>query len=146
MNKTYTLKKEEAKPQWLLANAKDQVLGRFASQVASILKGKHKPTFTPHMDSGDFVIVLNASKIRMTADKMNTKMYYNFTGYRGHLREMLAKDMLKDDPEEMIRLAVWGMLPKNTLGRRMLLKLHVYGGAEHPHIAQKPESIDITKV
>lgn len=141
--KTYSQRKEDAAHDWKVADAKGQVLGRFATQVASILKGKHKPTFTPHIDGGDFVIVVNAEKVVLTSDKMDKKMYYYFTGYRGHLRESTAKNMVQNEPEEMIRLAVWGMLPKGPLGREMISKLKIYRGAEHPHKAQMPTELKL---
>ena len=143
MMKTFSQRKEDAVNNWLVADAKDQILGRFATQVATVLKGKHKPTYTPHIDGGDFVIVLNADKIQLTKDKMDKKMYYYFTGYRGHLRESTAKDMRENSPEEMIRLAVWGMLPKGPLGRAMISKLKIYKGEEHPHKAQMPSVMTI---
>ncbi len=143
MNKTFSQRKEDAVNNWLIADASNQILGRFATQVATVLKGKHKPTFTPHIDGGDFVVVVNAEKIQLTKDKMEKKKYYYFTGYRGHLRESTAKDMRENSPEEMIRLAVWGMLPKGPLGREMISKLKIYKGAEHPHAAQKPTEFKI---
>lgn len=143
MNKTFSQRREDAVHNWMVANAENQILGRFATQVASVLKGKHKPTFTPHIDGGDFVVVINAEKIQMTKDKLEKKKYYYFTGYRGHLRESTAKEMRQNDPEEMIRLAVWGMLPKGPLGREMISKLKIYRGAEHPHAAQKPTEMKI---
>lgn len=143
MMKTFSQRKEDAVHAWLLADAKDQILGRFATKVASILKGKHKPTFTPHIDGGDFVIVVNAEQIKMTADKMQKKKYYYFTGYRGHLRESTAQEMKDNSPEEMIRLAVWGMLPKGPLGREMISKLKIYRGGEHPHQAQQPTELKL---
>jgi len=143
MMKTYSQRKEDVVHNWLIADANDQILGRFATQVASVLKGKHKPTFTPHIDGGDFVVVINAEKIQMTKDKLEKKKYFYFTGYRGHLRESTAKEMRQNDPEEMIRLAVWGMLPKGPLGREMISKLKIYRGAEHPHAAQKPTTMKI---
>lgn len=143
MNKTFSQRKEDAVNNWMIADAKDQILGRFATQVATVLKGKHKPTYTPHIDGGDFVIVLNADQIQLTADKLEKKKYFYFTGYRGHLRESTAKEMRENDPQEMIRLAVWGMLPKGPLGRQMISKLKIYRGAEHPHTAQKPTVMKI---
>ncbi len=143
MNKTFSQRKEDAVNNWMIADAKDQILGRFATQVATVLKGKHKPTYTPHIDGGDFVIVLNADQIQLTADKLEKKKYFYFTGYRGHLRESTAKEMRENDPQEMIRLAVWGMLPKGPLGRQMISKLKIYRGAEHPHAAQKPTVMKI---
>ena len=143
MNKTFSQRKEDAVNNWVIADAKDQILGRFATQVATVLKGKHKPTYTPHIDGGDFVIVLNADQIQLTADKLEKKKYFYFTGYRGHLRESTAKEMRENDPQEMIRLAVWGMLPKGPLGREMISKLKIYRGAEHPHTAQKPTVMKI---
>jgi len=143
---TVTLPEKDIQRKWLVVDAKDVVLGRLASRVAHILKGKHKPAYDTHHDMGDNVIVINANFAKLTGDKFATKTYFRHSTYMGGGKEITYQHLLAKDPEKPIRKAVWGMLPKNTLGRRMLLKLHVYGGAEHPHAAQKPESIDITKV
>lgn len=126
---------------WFVVDATDVTLGRLASQVASILKGKHKPTYTPHVDCGDYVIVLNADKIKLTGDKLNKKMYYNHSRHIGGLRVRDAKTMIADYPTEMLERAIKGMLPKNTLGRAQGMKLFVYANDTHPHSAQKPEEL-----
>ena len=123
---------------WYVIDAEGQTLGRLATKVAHVLRGKHKPTYTPHVDCGDFVIVVNASKINLTGNKLNDKIYYNHSGYTGGLRERSARVMKEQYPEEMIERAVKGMLPKGRLGRQMYKKLFVYAGSEHPHMAQKP--------
>lgn len=143
---TVTLPEKDIQRKWLVVDAKDVVLGRLASRVAHILKGKHKPAYDTHHDMGDHVIVINANLAKLTGDKFTSKTYFRHSTYMGGGKEITYQHLLAKDPEKPIRKAVWGMLPKNTLGRRMLLKLHVYGGAEHPHVAQKPESIDISKV
>jgi len=143
---TVILPEKDIQRKWLVVDAKDVVLGRLASRVAHILKGKHKPVYDTHHDTGDYVIVINANLAKLTGDKATSKTYFRHSTYMGGGKEITYQHLLAKDPEKPIRKAVWGMLPKNTLGRRMLLKLHVYGGAEHPHSAQKPESIDITKV
>ncbi len=136
--KTYQAKKEELNPQWYLVDAKGKVLGRLATELAKILKGKNKPTYTPHMDTGDFVILVNAGKVILTGKKMKDKVYYHHTGHPGGIKEINAEKLLAKKPTEMIRMAVRGMLPKNSLGRQMLRKLKVYPGPNHPHEAQKP--------
>jgi len=141
--KTYHAKPGEVEREWLVVDASDIVLGRLASQVAQILKGKHKPQYTPHVDTGDFVIVVNASKIRLTGNKMADKMKYRHSGFPSGLKEVPIATMLEKRPERVIQLAVKGMLPKNTLGRAMLKKLKVYGGPDHPHEAQKPREITL---
>ncbi len=141
--KTFQAKKEEAKPQWYLVDAEGKVLGRLAAEVAKILRGKHKPLFTPHVDTGDFVIVVNADKVTLTGKKMKEKIYYRHTGYPGGIREMTAEKMMAKKPAEMFRIAVKGMLPKTSLGRRMIQKLKVYAGPNHPHEAQKPIFLQI---
>lgn len=142
LQKTYSLKESEISRTWFHADADAQVLGRLASRVAHVLRGKHKPSYTPHMDNGDFVVVTNAEKIRFTGDKLNQKKYYNYSGYRGGLKESTAKQMMENKPEEVIKLAVKGMLPKGPLGRQMLTKLKVYSGQEHPHEAQQPVTLE----
>ena len=124
-------------------DAEDVVLGRLASQVAGIIRGKDKPIFTPHVDTGDFVIVVNAEKIRLTGNKLDQKFYYRHSGYPGGIRGISARDLLEKKPEMLVKNAVRGMLPKNRLGRQMIGKLKIYAGAEHPHKAQQPEKISI---
>jgi len=129
---------------WLVVDATDQVLGRLSSEVAAKLRGKHKPTFTPHVDTGDHIIVINAEKVVLTGNKRATKTYYRHTGYTGNLRSTTADKLLAGPhADRVVRTAVRGMLPKNSLGRRMLKKLKVYAGPEHPHAAQKPEEITL---
>jgi large subunit ribosomal protein L13 len=132
-------KANEVERKWYIIDAEGKTLGRLASEAASIIRGKHKPDFTPHVDTGDFVIVLNASKIVLTGKKLQNKMYYRHSQYPGGLKTTSAGDMLKTKPERVIELAVYGMLPKNRLGDAMKTKLKVYAGAEHPHQAQLPE-------
>ena len=141
--KTYHAKPGEVEREWLVIDATDMVLGRLATQVAQILKGKNKPQYTPHVDTGDFVIVINAEKIRLTGNKAETKIYYSHSGYIGGLKEVSFKRMLEKHPERIIEKAVKGMLPKNTLGRAMNRKLKVYAGPNHPHTAQKPREITL---
>ncbi len=129
--------------QWVLVDAEGQVLGRLASQLAVRLRGKHKPGFAPHLDQGDFVVVVNAEKIRLTGRKWEQKMYHRHSGYVGGLKSIVAKKLLVKDPEELIRHAVRGMLPKNSLGRSMLKKLKVYAGTDHPHQAQRPQPLSL---
>jgi large subunit ribosomal protein L13 len=128
---------------WFVVDAEGEILGRLASKVANVIRGKYKADFTPHFNSGDKVIVLNAEKIRLTGNKMNQKVYIRHTGYPGGVRKTLAKDMLAKKPEEMIRMAVKGMLPKNRLQKVYLKNLHVYKGIDHPHQAQKPVELEI---
>ena len=141
--KTYQAKKEEVEHQWYLVDAEGRVLGRLATELAKILRGKNKPIYTPHVDTGDFVIVVNAGKVALTGKKMKDKIYYHHTGYPGGIREMSAEKLLAKKPTEMIRIAVKGMLPKNSLGRQMIQKLKIYAGAKHPHEAQKPVPLEI---
>ena len=136
--KTYSQKASEIQRDWLLVDAENQVLGRLATQIAVLLRGKHKPTFTPSMDGGDFVVVVNAEKIQVTGRKIDQKIYYRHTNYPGGLKATPYRIMLQKHPERIIRIAVKGMLPRNRLSRRILLKLKVYAGAEHPHAAQQP--------
>jgi large subunit ribosomal protein L13 len=135
---------EEVTRKWYLVDAQGQVLGRLASRVASILRGKHKPVFAPHLDVGDHVVVINAEKVHLTGRKLREKTYRWHTGYIGHLREVTAETMLRTHPERVIEWAVQGMLPKNRLGRAMARKLKVYRGADHPHRAQRPEPLPAT--
>jgi large subunit ribosomal protein L13 len=145
MKTTKFAKKEDINRKWYVVDAKDQILGRLSCQIASYLRGKHKPLFTPNVDTGDFVIVVNADKVKVTGKKMTDKMYYRHSGYIGSIKEKALKDRMKEEPENVIMDAVWGMLPKNRLGRAMIKKLKVYRGPEHGHAAQKPELIQITK-
>lgn len=139
--KTYYAKPQEVERAWVLIDATDQVLGRVAVKAAQILKGKHKPQYTPHVDTGDFVVVINADKIRVTGNKAEDKRYYRHSGYPGGLKSESFNEAMAKHPERVIEHAVKGMLPKNTLGRAMGKKLKVYAGAEHPHMAQKPREI-----
>jgi large subunit ribosomal protein L13 len=141
--KTYQAKKEEVDHQWYLVNAEGKVLGRLATELAKILRGKNKPAFTPHVDTGDFVIVVNTGKVVLTGKKMKDKIYYHHTGYPGGIKEITAEKLLAKKPTEVLRIAVKGMLPKNSLGRQMLRKLKIYAGPDHPHEAQKPVPLEI---
>ncbi len=141
--KTYMAKFEPEKRKWYLIDAKGKVLGRVATEVARILRGKNKPTFTPHVDCGDFVIVINAKHVKLTGRKWEQKKYYRHSGYIGGLKEIKATDMLKKYPERLVVHAVKGMLPKNRLGNRLITKLKVYPEAEHPHKAQNPVKIEL---
>lgn len=143
MRTTYMAKASEIERKWYVIDAEGQTLGRLASQVASILRGKHKPTYTPHVDTGDHVIIVNAEKIKLTGNKLNDKIYYRHSGYAGGLKMRTAGQMLDRQPEKVIELAVKGMLPKGPLGRKMFKKLHVYAGPEHPHQAQQPEIYEL---
>ena len=143
MKNTYMQKKETVERNWYVIDAEGVNLGRLATRVADVLRGKHKPTFTPHIDCGDFVIVVNASKVNLTGNKLNDKIYYNHSGYTGGLRERTAKEMRENYSVEMIERAVKGMIPHNRLGRQVAKKLFVYEGAEHPHMAQKPVEMKI---
>ena len=140
---TSSAKSSDNPQKWFFVDANGAVLGRLASQVAHRLLGKHKPKFTPHTDTGDWIIVINAEKIVLTGRKMDQKMYYRHSGYIGGLKQMTAKELLEKKPEELVRSAVKGMLPKNRLGRRLFKKLKVYTGNAHPHEAQQPEIIQI---
>lgn len=140
--KTYTVKAAEIERDWFLVDARDQVLGRLASEIARILRGKHKPTYSPHLDVGDHVVVVNAEAVRLTGRKADTKAYFRHSGYMGGDRSIPFQRMLSRKPEWVIRRAVRGMLPKNTLGREMAKKLRVYRGPEHPHQAQAPKPIE----
>ena len=143
--KTRFARKNEIEHKWYLVDAKDEVLGRLACRIASYIRGKHKPIFTPNVDTGDFVVVVNADKIKVTGNKLVDKMYRHHTGYIGNLKEKSLRDRLNTEPEKVIEDAVWGMLPKNRLGRAMIKKLKVYRGSDHGHAAQKPELIELTK-
>ena len=141
--KTYQAKPLEVEREWLVIDAEDQVLGRVATKAAQLLKGKHTPQYTPHVDTGDFVIIINADKIRVTGTKASSKEYYRHSGYPGGLKCETFAEAMQKHPERVIEHAVKGMLPKNTLGRAMGKKLKVYTGSEHPHAAQKPRKIEL---
>lgn len=141
--KTYTPKENELKREWFVVDAGGKILGRLAAKLAHRLRGKHKPEFAPHVDNGDFLVVINAAKIAVTGKKLDQKMYYKHTNYPGGLKERTLRQMLDKKPEEVIRAAVKGMLPKNRLARRLLTKLKVYAGTEHPHAPQKPTPLDL---
>lgn len=136
--KTSSAKFQPNQRKWIMVDAENQVLGRLATQIAIRLRGKHLPQFTPHVDVGDFVVVVNADKVRLTGNKWDQKVYYRHSGYMGGVKETAARKLNQEKPERMIRLAVWGMLPKNRLGRKLIKKLKVYRGTEHPHEAQQP--------
>ena len=140
---TQIAKKEELQKDWYVVDLEGKVLGRAATEIARVLRGKHKAVFTPSVDTGDFVIVLNAEKVRLTGNKWNQKMYHRHSGYTGSLTSVSATQMLEKTPEELIRKAVKGMLPKNRLGRQMFKKLKVYCGADHPHQAQQPKELQL---
>ena len=137
--KTYMANPDKLEKKWYVVDASGMVLGRLASEVASVLGGKNKPEFTPNVDTGDYVVVINAEKIKVTGRKLDQKIYYRHSDYVGSLKETTLREMLAKHPERVIEFAVKGMLPKGPLGREMMTKLHVYAGAEHPHAAQKPE-------
>jgi large subunit ribosomal protein L13 len=141
--KTYTPKVEEIQRRWWVVDADGKVLGRLASEIAQVLRGKHKPMFTPHLDTGDYVVVVNADKVRLTGNKAENKAYFRHSGYMGGEKFVPFKEMLAKHPDRVIDLAVKGMLPKNNLGRLMRRKLKVYAGPEHPHEAQQPEKLEI---
>ena len=138
MKNSYMQKKEEVARNWYVIDASGKNLGRIATEAATLLRGKHKPTFTPHVDCGDFVIIVNASEVNLTGNKLDGKIYYNHSGYTGGLRKRTAREMKEKYPVEMVERAVKGMLPKGRLGRQMYKKLFVYAESEHPHMAQKP--------
>lgn len=141
--KTYVAKPAEIERSWYIIDAEGQTLGRLASQIAAVLRGKHKPIFTPHVDCGDYVIVINAEKIHVTGQRLEKKKYYRHSGYPGGLREITLADQLERFPTRPVELAVKGMLPKNKLGRKMFKKLKVYAGTEHPHAAQQPVPMEL---
>jgi large subunit ribosomal protein L13 len=140
--KTYVAKPSDRQRDWLIVDASGQTLGRLATQIADALRGKRKPTYTPHIDTGDFVVVVNAEKIAVTGNKLADKLYHRHSGYPGGLKTRTLNDMLERRPEEVIRLAVKGMLPRNRLARKQLTKLKVYAGPDHPHAAQKPKPME----
>ncbi|WP_138420147.1 50S ribosomal protein L13 [Aquibacillus sediminis] len=143
MRTTFMANENNIERKWYVVDAEGQTLGRLASEVATILRGKHKPTYTPHVDTGDHVIIINAEKIELSGNKLNDKMYYRHSGWQGGLKERNAYEMRTKYPEQMLELTVKGMLPKGTLGRKMGKKLHVYRGSEHNHQAQKPEVYEL---
>jgi large subunit ribosomal protein L13 len=143
---TFFPKEGDLNKKWYVADADDAVLGRLSARIAAVLRGKHKAIYTPHTDTGDFVIVVNAEKVKLTGNKLDQKTYARYSGYPGGLRVVNARTLLALKPEEIIKLSVRGMLPKNALGRKMLKKLKVYKGNEHPHKAQMPEKLDIKEV
>ncbi len=140
--KTYSAKPSDINPEWLLVDAEGVPLGRLASKIAQLLRGKHKPIFTPHMDTGDFVIVINADKVRLSGNKAESKTYFRHTGYPGGARFTSYKEMMEKAPTRIIEHAVKGMLPHNRLGRQVIKKLKIYAGAEHPHEAQQPKTLE----
>jgi large subunit ribosomal protein L13 len=141
--KTYSAKPEEVRRDWFVVDATDKTLGRLATELASRLRGKHKPEFTPHVDTGDHIVVVNAERIRVTGNKLAAKTYYRHTGYVGNLKSITLEKLLEKSPEQVITIAVKGMLPKNRLGRAMLKKLRVFAGPEHSHTAQQPQPLEI---
>ena len=141
--KTYTAKVGEVEQGWYVVDAQNKVLGKLATQIAVRLRGKHKPEYTPHVDTGDYIVVVNAGKVAVTGNKLTDKTYHWHTGYIGNMKHMSLQKMLQEHPERAIEIAVKGMLPKNPLGRAMFKKLKVYGGAEHKHSAQQPQKLDI---
>ena len=143
---TYMAKTNEVDRKWYVVDATDIPLGRLSTAVATILRGKNKPTFTPHVDTGDFVIVINADKIKLTGKKATDKIYYHHSGFQGGLKQVSAGELRATNSRRLIETSVKGMLPKNTLGRKQYMKLNVYGGSEHEHQAQKPEFLDITNL
>jgi large subunit ribosomal protein L13 len=141
--KTFSAKADEIKREWFLIDAEDVILGRMATEIARRLRGKHKPEFTPHVDTGDYIVVINAEKLAVTGNKMKNKIYYKHTGYVGNLKSISLEKQLQKHPELVIETAVKGMLPKNSLGRTMYRKLKVYAGPNHPHEAQQPKTLEI---
>ncbi len=143
MRSTYIVKQADIDRKWYVVDAADHTLGRLASEIARVLRGKNKPIFTPYVDTGDYVVVINADKVKFTGKKLDQKVYRKHSGYVSGLKEATLRQMMEKKPEDIIKLAVRGMLPKNTLGHNQLKKLHVYSGAEHQHAAQKPELLEI---
>ena len=141
--KTFSAKSHEVRRDWYLVNAQGRTLGRLATAIASRLRGKHKPEYTPHVDTGDYIVVVNAEKIRVTGTKLKDKVYHRHTGYIGSLKSETLRDKLKRDPEQVLKLAVKGMLPRNPLGRKMLRKLKIVRGEDHPHVAQQPRPLEL---
>jgi len=141
--KTYSARAQDVRRQWHLIDAEGKTLGRLATEVARRLRGKHKPEFTPHVDTGDYIVVINAEKVHVTGNKMSDKMYHHHTGYIGNLKSISLEKQLEKRPEKVIQLAVKGMMPRGPLGRAMLSKLKVYAGSEHPHAAQQPQPLEL---
>ena len=141
--KTLQARKEDVERKWCVVDAEGKVLGRLASEIAKVLRGKNNALFTPHVDTGDFVVVVNAEKVKLTRNKLQQKIYYHHTGYPGGIKSITAEKLLASKPEELVRRAVKGMLPKNRLGRRLFRKLKVYAGSDHPHQAQQPEAMQL---
>jgi large subunit ribosomal protein L13 len=141
--KTYSAKPQEVEREWFVVDAQGQTLGRLATRIATLLRGKHKPLYTPHVDCGDYVIVVNAQEVNVTGQKLDQKIYYRHSGYPGGLRQVTLRRRLQTHPERVIEAAVRGMLPKNRLGRKMFKKLKVYAGPDHPHQAQQPKALDM---
>ena len=141
--RSYVAKPKDVDRQWLVVDGTDQVLGRLAARIATVLMGKHKPIYTPHVDTGDYIVVVNAEKIRVTGNKMKDKMYHRYMGYIGNLKSMPLEKLMDEAPERVLQYAVKGMLPRNPLGRKMLSKLRVFAGPEHPHEAQQPIPLEI---
>lgn len=142
--KTFNANNQNVERDWYVVDAEGQTLGRLATEIAHRLRGKHKPTYTPHVDTGDYIVVVNAEKIRVTGRKLSDKIYYHHTGYIGNLKQIPLGKLLKEHPERVIEKAVKGMLPKNSLGRNMFLKLKVFAGSEHTHAAQQPKVLELT--
>ncbi len=143
MQKTYVPKAGELTYDWYLVDANDQYLGRLASQIAAVILGKHKPNFTPGVDTGDFVVVINAERVRVTGNKLEDKFYNHHSGYPGGLKSISLRHQLERHPDRVLRAAVWGMLPHNKVGRQLIKKLKIYAGPEHPHVAQNPKPLEI---
>ncbi len=141
--KTFSAKPQDVRRDWYLVDATDKTLGRLSSEIAMRLRGKHKPEYTPHVDTGDYIVVVNADKIRVTGNKMQDKMYHRYTGYIGNLKSVPMEKLMSEAPERALQYAVKGMLPRNRLGRKMLSKLRIYAGPEHQHQAQQPKPLDI---
>ena len=141
--KTFSAKSDEVRRDWYVVDASNKTLGRLSTEIAKRLKGKHKPEYTPHVDTGDYIVVVNADKIRVTGNKMKDKMYYKHTGYIGNLKSTSLENMMSESPERVLQLAVKGMMPKNRLGRKMLAKLRIFAGPEHNHVAQQPIPLEI---
>ena len=141
--KTFSAKPQEVRREWFVVDATDKVLGRLATEVARRLRGKHKPEFTPHVDTGDHIVVINAEKVHVTGNKAEAKTYWHHSGYPGGIKSATFKELISDHPERIIQIAVKGMLPKNALGRQMIKKLHIYAGSEHKHQAQQPQPLDV---
>lgn len=143
--RTFTAKTAEVKRNWYIVDATGKTLGRLSTEIARRLRGKHKPEYTPHIDTGDYIVVINAQGIRVTGNKMTDKMYHRYSGYQSGLKSLTFEELLKKAPERIIEFAVQGMLPKGPLGRQMLKKLKVYAGSEHPHVSQQPQILDTEK-